>query len=92
MPRAKKLKLDWEYCECGCHCHEVQIGGMSFQLFNDLKGNFSLGVNQQWYCSTAIGFSSFEEADEYAYWQVRKHLGTSAAQIGMHLAKGVKKG
>lgn len=55
-------KIPWDYCECGCKCNFVQVGGLYFSIYNDLKGTY-------YYCKGShnariYGTLSFKSAEE----------------------------
>ena len=67
-----KILPGWEYCECGCHGHSLEMGGLSFWLYNDLKGNYYLDYNHKH--GERIGvYKSWEEADKKVREILKKH-------------------
>jgi hypothetical protein len=42
MPKEQRKRLPWEYCECGCKGWNLDIGGVYFHLYWDLKDTWLL--------------------------------------------------
>lgn len=61
------MNLNFYYCECGCKCHFAQSKGISYSIFNDLKGRYYLYRGHGRSISVPMGFfSSFKAAEEKA--------------------------
>jgi hypothetical protein len=42
VPEQQRKKLPWAYCECGCKGWDLNLGGIYFWLFWDLKDSWYL--------------------------------------------------
>jgi hypothetical protein len=71
---ARSKGLNFEYCECGCKSHVADAGPLSFRLYNDLQGNYTLYNSHGPFGSVIGRFRSFQAAENKATREARKTL------------------
>mgnify|MGYP001566530051 CR=1 FL=1 len=63
MPRKRKKKIPWKYCECGCHCLSATLNGKTYNFLIEWERDERNNPNFEeikYYLSTESHISNFK--------------------------------